>query len=367
MQIEILLIAIVVSVACALPGSFLVLRKMSLMSDAISHSILLGIVIVFFLSGELGSPLLLLGAVVMGIVTVTLTEVLKKTRLVYEDTAIGLVFPVLFSFGVILISKFAGNVHLDTDAVLLGELAFAPFERFKWLGIDFGPKSLVVMSGILVVNILLIIVFYKELKLATFDPGLAAAIGFSPAIIHYGLMLMVSFTAVGAFDSVGSILVVALMIAPPSTAYLITNQLSRMLIYSAIIAAISSTLGYGVAFWVDASIAGSMAAMSGVSFFLTFLFAPGRGIVPRYRMRILQKWEFSVKMLIVHVLHHQNQDNAATECHVDHLQEHINWSGSFAHQIVDKAIDKGYVTIKKGQLYLTPDGRKSAIITMEEI
>ena len=141
-QIEIQLIAAVTSAACALPGVFLVLRRMSLMSDAISHSLLPGIVLGFFIAGHVDSPLLILGASLMGVVTVSFTELLKRSRLLKEDAAIGSVFPVLFSIGVILVSKFAANVHLDTDAVLLGELAFAPFDRFVVAGTDIGPRSL---------------------------------------------------------------------------------------------------------------------------------------------------------------------------------------------------------------------------------
>ena len=141
-QLEIQLIAAVVAVACALPGVFLVLRRMAMMSDAISHTVLLGIVLGFFLVGDLGSPLLIFGAAATGVLTVVLVEVLNRTRLVKEDAAIGLVFPALFSLAVILISRYAGNVHLDMDAVLLGELAFAPFDRLVVLGTDIGPRAL---------------------------------------------------------------------------------------------------------------------------------------------------------------------------------------------------------------------------------
>ena len=140
-QIEIQLIAMVVAIACAIPGVFLVLRKMALISDAISHSILPGIVIGFFITQDLNSPLLIALAAVTGVITVVLVEWIQKTGLVKEDTAIGLVFPALFSIGVILIAKNANDVHLDVDAVLLGELAFAPFDRLMMSGMDMGPKS----------------------------------------------------------------------------------------------------------------------------------------------------------------------------------------------------------------------------------
>ena len=218
-QIEIQLIAMVVAIACAIPGVFLVLRKMALISDAISHSILPGIVIGFFITQDLNSPLLIALAAVTGVITVVLVEWIQKTGLVKEDTAIGLVFPALFSIGVILIAKNANDVHLDVDAVLLGELAFAPFDRLMMSGMDMGPKSLWIMGVILLVTLLLLLLFYKELKVSTFDVGLSAAMGISPMVMHYGLMSVSSVTVVGAFDAVGAILVVALMITPykPST------------------------------------------------------------------------------------------------------------------------------------------------------
>src|SRR5262249_48937177 len=144
------------------------------------------------------------------------------------DAAIGLVFPALFSVGVILVSRHAGNVHLDTDAVLLGELAFAWFRRWTFAGVDL-PVSLWVMAAVLLANLAFVTVFYKELKLATFGPALGAALGFLPAVLHYGLMTLVSVTAVAAFDAVGSVLVVALMIVPAAAAYLLTDRLGVML------------------------------------------------------------------------------------------------------------------------------------------
>ena len=147
-QIEIILIAAVVAASCALIGSFLVLRRMALMSDAISHAILFGIVLMFFVVESTTSPLLVLAATLTGLLTVALVEALTRTQLVKEDAAIGLVFPLLFSIGVILISRYAANVHLDVDAVLLGELAFAPFNRLIVAGIDIGPQALWLAIGV---------------------------------------------------------------------------------------------------------------------------------------------------------------------------------------------------------------------------
>ncbi len=217
-QFEIQLIASLVAIAYAIPGAFLVLRKMAMISDAISHSILPGLVVGFFLTQDLNSPILILLAALTGVFTVMLVEKIQQTKLVKEDTAIGLVFPALFSIGVILIAKFANDVHLDIDVVPLGELAFAPFDRVIYDGMDLGPKSLWVMGGVLAITLVLLISFFKELKISTFDAGMATTLGFSPVILHYGLMSVASVTTVGAFDAVGAILVVILMIAPAAAA-----------------------------------------------------------------------------------------------------------------------------------------------------
>ena len=358
-QLEIQLIAVVVAAACALPGVFLVLRRMAMMSDAISHTVLLGIVLAFFVVSDFGNPLLMIGAAAVGVLTVSLTELLNKTGLVKEDAAIGLVFPALFSIAVILIGVFARNVHLDTHMVFQGDLVFAPFDRWQVLGLDL-PRTLVVMTVILLLNAVLITVFYKELKLATFDAGLAAAMGFSPALIHYGLMTMVSITAVGAFDAVGSILVIALMIAPPAAAYLLTDRLPVMLGLSVLIGAVGSILGYWVAHYFDTTIAGSMVMMIGVLFGLTLLFSPQRGLVALARRRIRQKWEFSQTMLAIHLLNHAGTAHAEVESRVDHLWEHMRWQPAFAEQVVRYAERKGVVRRHSGHLILTDTGRNLA-------
>ncbi|MCS6852293.1 MAG: metal ABC transporter permease, partial [Gemmataceae bacterium] len=268
-QIEAQLIAVVVAVACALPGVFLVLRRLALISDAISHAILPGIVLAFFVTHNLASPWLVLAAALTGVFTVSLVELLQGTGLVREDAAIGLVFPVLFSVGVLLISgSSARDVHLDTDAVLAGNLAISVFERRLVIGgRDLGPQTLAVMASILLVNLLFILVFYKELKLATFDAALAATLGFAPGVLHYGLMTLVSLTAVGAFDAVGSILVVAFMIGPPATAYLLTDRLSAMLGWSAALAAAGALGGCWLAWGLaDANFAGAMVTVTGLLF-----------------------------------------------------------------------------------------------------
>ena len=364
-ELEIQLLAVVVAVACALPGVFLVLRRMALLSDAISHTVLLGIVLAFFVVGDLSSPFLILGAAAMGVVTVALVQAIESTGLVREDAAIGLVFPALFSVAVILISRYAGDVHLDTDAVLLGELALAPFRRFVVAGRDLGPKGVWVMGGILVLNLLFLVAFYKELKLSTFDPGLAAALGLSPVLLHYAYMAVVSITAVGAFDSVGSILVVAFMIAPPAAAYLLSDRLPLVLLLSAVIGAHGAVAGYWLARWLDASIAGSMAAMVGMDFLLAFLFAPRRGLLAQARRRARQKTGFAVSMLAIHLLNHEGMPEEETECHVGHLPEHLLWSPERVERIVRDAESDDVLQLNAdGTLRLTEAGRARAARAM---
>jgi manganese/zinc/iron transport system permease protein len=359
-QLEIQAIAAIVAAACALPGVFLVLRRMALISDAITHAILPGIVLAFFVVEDLSSPLLVVGAATLGLVTVVLVELLRRTELVREDAAIALVFPVLFSIGVVLIARFADDVHLDIDAVLLGELAFAPFDRWVVAGYDLGPSALWLMGGILVLNALFITVLYKELKLATFDAGLALALGFSPALVHYGLMALVSITAVGAFDAVGSILVVALMIAPPATAYLLTDRLPAMIGLAALIGVCGGIGGYWLAHWFDLSIAGSMATVVGAAFAAAWLLAPQRGLVSLARRRARQRWEFAQGALAIHLLQHENQPEAPEESEIEHLNRHLRWDPDFATKVVRQARRRGLVVQQDGHLALTDRGRAAA-------
>lgn len=362
-QIEIQLIAVVVAVACAIPGVFLVLRKMALISDAISHSILPGIVVGFFITQDLNSPVLILLAALTGVITVVLVEKIQKTGLVKEDTAIGLVFPALFSIGVILIAKNANDVHLDVDAVLLGELAFAPFDRLMLFGSDIGPKSLWVMGSILLIIIGLLIAFFKELKVSTFDAGLSSAMGFSPLLLHYGLMSVSSITIVGAFDAVGAILVVALMIAPAATAYLLTSQLKKMLWLAVVFGVFAAIAGYWLAHLLDASIAGSISTVLGVIFLTVYLFAPNKGLLAILYRQKQQRTEVSLITFLLHVNNHTDKN----ERHINHLKEHINWQKVRAQTVLELAQNNNMVTITDNVVSLTPKGLDFTRIALEYI
>ena len=365
-QIEIQLIAIIVAVACAIPGTFLVLRKMAMISDAISHSILPGIVIGFLITQDLSSPILILLAALTGVLTVVLVELINKTELVKEDTSIGLVFPALFSIGVILIARNASDVHLDIDAVLLGEIAFAPFNRLIINNVDVGPKSLWVMTVILIFSLTLLFLFFKELKISTFDAELAASLGFSPAIIHYSLMSVTSITTVGAFDAVGAILVVALIVVPAATAYLLTDILKRMLILASGIGVFASISGYWLAHWLDASISGSMATMLGFVFFLTYLFSPSKGVINLLIKQHRQKREFSMLAYLLHIKNH-SEDSDLSELETTHLTHHFGWSGRHAKIVLDLAEKNNLIHITNNIVQLSDKGKTFTSEALEYI
>lgn len=264
---EVLLIAILIASSCSILGVFLILKNMAMISDAISHTVLLGIVIGYFLVHDLNSPILIIGAGIVGVITVYLVELLNSTNLLKEDSAIGVIFSFLFSIAIILISKFSGNIHLDLDSVLLGELAFASFNRINIFGISLA-KGLVTGLIFFIINLSFVIIFYKELKISTFDGELAKTLGMRPLLIHYMLVSLVSTTSVASFDAVGSILVIVFMIGPPLIAYLLTYRLKNMILLSIIIGIISNIIGYYLAILLDVSIAGTISVVIGIMFII---------------------------------------------------------------------------------------------------
>lgn len=269
--VEIVFIAICTSASCALLGNFIVLRGQSMMTDAISHTVLLGIVLAYILAETLDSPLLIIGASLMGLITVWTAETIMKKKYMTPDSTIGLLFPFFFSLAVILITHETGNVHLDTDSVLLGELAFAPFHRLYIGSVDIGAYPLYTSLAILALNSLMLILFYKEITIATFDSVTAKLMGFSPKVLHYGLMTLVSITAVVAFQSIGSILVIAFMIAPSMISALWVKTLRARIFLSILFGALSAILGTLTAIYLDVSLAGMMSTCLGIFFLLSLL------------------------------------------------------------------------------------------------
>lgn len=341
----IILTALLVSTASALVGTFLVLRRMALMSDAISHAVLPGIVLAFWLSGgERATLPALLGAAAAGLATVTLVEWLTRSGRVKNDTAIGIVFPALFSLGVLAVSLYFRNVHLDLDAVLYGEIAYAPFNILTIGGRELGPESLWIMGILTLLNLVFVLVFYKELKLSTFDAGLAAALGFMPGVLHYLLMGLVSITAVGAFQSVGAILIVAFIIIPPATAYLLTQRLPVMILLAVGLGAASSVLGYLLAILLDASIAGMMATVAGILFGMALLFSPLQGLVTQATRRSRQRQEVAARLLVSHLAHHNRP------VPISEVQEEFGWNSRFLQRVQEVALRAGWVELEGTRL-----------------
>ena len=358
-QTEVLGIAVLVSWACCLPGIWLVLRGSAMLVDAISHTVLLGIVLAFFLAGDLTSPLLRLGAALVGILTVVLVDLLGRHRLVRTDAAIGLVFPVLFAAAVLLVSRFAGSVHLDIDVVLTGEIGLTPFDRIAIGSWDI-PRAMAYLAIALAINATLTGLFWKELKASSFDPALAASLGLAPGLIGLGLVAVVSITAVTAFEAIGSILVVALVVGPPATALLLTNSLPRMLMWALGLSVSAAGLGYLTAWSFDTTIAGSIAAAIGTQFALSALFSPHRGIIARQRRRRRQALEFAQMMLVTHLQNHEGTDRESEENALAHLHLGLRWQPEFAQTVTDRSVAAGLIEISGNQLRLLDPGRKLA-------
>lgn len=276
----ILLTAALVACSCSLLGCFLVLRKMAMIGDAISHSVLPGIVIAFLLSGSRDSFFMMLGAAILGLITVFLIQMFQQSG-VQSDASIGVVFTALFSVGVVLVSIYTRQVDLDLDCVLYGEIIRVPWDTITFAGMEIGPKAVWALGLVLLLSATILGLFYKQFKICSFDPAMAAAVGIPVAFFHYLLMGLVSMTTVASFESVGAILVVGMLVVPAATAYLLTERLGVMIGYSMIIGVISSTAGYYVSMLLDASIAGCMISVAGVLFVIALLFSPSHGVVWR--------------------------------------------------------------------------------------
>ncbi len=310
----IVVIGSLAAMACALPGNFLVLRRQSLMGDAISHTSLLGVVAGFLAAHSLmklglisptTEPLIrhiamCVGAILVGVLAAWLTESLQKLGNMESSAALGVVFTSLFALGLLLIRAIADDVHIDPDCVLYGSIESAPLET-AWRK---GPPRAVIVNGVVLgFNLLLVLLLFKELRLSAFDPALATTLGIPSGVMHYGLMGLTAMTLVTAFESVGSILVIAMLIVPPATAYLLTDRLPVMIGLSLLVAVLSALLGhvsalslppliaewFGVKGVHDASTAGMMAAAAGGLFVLAMMFGPRNGMLSRVWSQALLK------------------------------------------------------------------------------
>ncbi len=292
--------------------------------------------------------------------TVALVEMLTKSGRVKEDTAIGVVFPALFALGVFVVTRYLSDVHLDADAVLLGELDLAPLYTLSFGGRNLGPQAAWVLGGLTLVNGLSLLVFYKELKLSTFDPGLAAALGFAPGVLHYGLMACVAVTTVGAFNAVGAIMTVALLIVPPVTASLLTRRLPQMIALSLLVGVAAALSGSWLALLWSVQTSGMIATTLGVLFGITLLLAPQQGVIAQALRRRRQRQRFATEMLLVHLATHEGTAAQAEESTPAHLEQELRWQPEAVRGTIARAADAGLIAHQDGNLELTDQGRDLA-------
>lgn len=288
----IVIIGVLCAVACALPGCFLVLRRMSMMGDAISHAVLPGLAIAFLVSGSRTSLGMFLGAAVVGVLTAVFTQWVSSFGKVDRGASMGIVFTTLFAVGLLLIVQAADHVDLDPGCVLYGAIELTPLDTLFSLNVSGAsvdvPRAVVVLSVVLLLNVLVILVFFKEFRISSFDPALATTVGVNASVMHYLLMTMVAITTVASFEAVGSIIVIAMLIVPAATAYVLTERLSMMLVISAGVATTGAVLGHVSALTVPrwfgyegTSTSGMMAASVGFLFLLAWMFSPREGMVTR--------------------------------------------------------------------------------------
>lgn len=267
---------ILVGISCSLVGVFLVLRRLAMLGDAISHSVLFGIVVAFLVTSSRDPLTMMIGAGCVGLLTAYLTNFLNVRGKLQEDASVGVTFTWLFALGVILISLFAGQVDIDQECVLFGEIAFVPFTRMMLFGIDFGPRAFFILLVVTLLDLAFVTIGFRSLKALSFDRVLSMTMGVRVTLWHYLLMSFVSITTVAAFESVGAILVVAMLVVPPNAAYLVARSLSEMVWLSVLFSIIASVSGYFLAAYFDASISAGIALMAGAILILTILLTAGR-------------------------------------------------------------------------------------------
>lgn len=356
---SIILTGLLVAASAALLGTFLVLRGSAMLSDAISHSIVLGIILVWLVTRQLSGPIPVLGAALAGVLTVVLTQWLAQSKLVRLDAAIGLVFPALFAAGVLLISLYAREVHIHTDTILLGEIGFVWLNTVALAGWEI-PISIITLSLVLIANLLFISLFWHRLKLATFDPALAAALGLFPNVLYYALMVLTSVTAVAAFDAVGAILFIAFVIVPPASAYLLTQRLWLMACLAVALSAAACLSGYALAVVWDVSIAGMMASMTGVGFALTLLLSPRQGLIRQLFRRRRERLEHDCRVMLAHLLTHQDTPRVEEENTLVALIHHLNWPQTHADAVIKRALQQALIEKRGKLLVLRPAGEAAA-------
>lgn len=288
----IVIIGALTAIACALPGCFLVLRGMSMMGDAISHAVLPGLAVAFLVTGARASFTMFLGAAVVGVLTAVFTQWISSLGKVDRGASMGIVFTTLFALGLLLIVQAADHVDLDAECVLYGDILMTTTDvafAFQWGDTLIEvPRAAVTLGTVMLMNLLIAIAFFKELRISAFDPELATTQGINAQFMHYLLMTQVAVTTVAAFEVVGSIIVIAMLVTPPAIAHLLTDRLGWMLFWAALIGALAAGVGHLFAIVVpplvgfdSTTTSGMMAVSVGLFFVAAWLFAPRYGWLTR--------------------------------------------------------------------------------------
>jgi manganese/zinc/iron transport system permease protein len=273
-------VGILVNVPCAVVGCYLVLRRMSLLGDAISHAVLPGIALAFLLSRQVHGAPILIGAMVLGVLTTFLTQALHELGRVPEDSSMGIVYTSLFAAGVLLMQNAAPQVDLDPGCVLYGAIEHVAADTVSLGGWEV-PRALQTLAPVLLFTLGFVLLFWKELKITSFDPELATALGINATLMHYLLMALTAGVTVAAFEVVGSVLVVAMLIVPAATAHLLTDRLDWMVVWAVVVAMLAAVLGAAGSLWLNVTGAAMMAVAVGLLFGLAVLLAPRHGVLSK--------------------------------------------------------------------------------------
>lgn len=353
-----ILVAVLCNVSCALLGCYLVLRRMSLVGDAISHSVLPGIVLAFLLSGQVTGVPILLGGMVLGVITVFLTESLRKAGIA-EDASLGVVFTALFALGVVLLQNTAaGKVDLDPGCVLYGAIEFISLDTMSLGGIEV-PRAFPTLALALLLTVGFVLLFWKELKIVSFDSALAQAMGYNATLVHYLLMAMVAGVTVAAFEAVGSILVVAMLIVPAATAQLLTDRLGWMLVWASLVGIIAALLGYAIDSLCPTSLAGMMTLVAGGQFLAAVLLAPRHGVLSKVIRNARLRWRIVGEDLLAFLYRQEEQVGKEVPISVGEARQAEGGSASWL--ILPMLRWSGKVhSLADGRIALTERGRELA-------
>ena len=353
------------ALAASLLGNFLVLRRMSMLGDAITHAVLPGLAVAFFVSESRSSIPMFIGAVIVGVLTALFTEWIRRFGRVDEGASMGVVFTSLFALGLVMIVQAADHVDLDASCVLFGSIEYTPLDLVAIGGWEI-PRAVLVLGVVTVVNALFVAFFFKELKLSSFDPALATTTGFSASLMHYMLMVLVAVTSVAAFESVGNILVVAMFIVPPAAAYMLTDRLAQMIWLSLVIATLSAVLGHVAAVEVPSwfgfrstTTAGMMAAVAGLLLFVCAFFGPRYGIATRYVRRVLLAQRILADDIVA-LLYRWEENKNEKELDASDVEKFLVCS-RWALQLASRQLVRdGQLAVEQNAMQLTEPGRKRA-------